>query len=86
MIVFSAPPRFARQARPGLAVIVIEIPLAADRFGRPSHQHAMTKSHLAVEMFHQPLLAPRNNCAASSRRVVEMFAIDHAAGDGELLT
>ncbi len=85
MIVLAAPVgRLMRQAGPGFAVVVIEIPPAAQRLAGAGHQHAMTHPHLAVKMFHQPLLALGEKQRGFVAAGVEVFAIDHPTGDGEL--
>ena len=73
--------RLGGRAAPGLAVIVVEVPLAADGVFRVFHQHLVRSAHLAVEELHQPLLAPGKNIGRLVAGRIEMLAVDHQPGD-----
>ena len=62
----------------------VEIPAAAERLAGAGQQHAVADPHLTVEMLHQPLLAPGEELGGLVAPGVEMLAIDHPPGDGEL--
>ena len=78
--------RFRRIAAPALAVFNVEIPLAADRLFVLLDQHLVDDAHLAVEVFHQPLLAVREDALRFVPFRKEVFAVGHngARDSGEL--
>ena len=71
-----------RRAGPGLAVVVVEVPLAAHRLVA-LQQHLVAAAHGAVEVLHQPLLAALEELGGLAAGGVEVLAIHHPRRDLE---
>ena len=73
---------FGRRAGPGLAVVRVVIPLPA--FGRAAgvQQQMMAAAHVAVEVLHQPLLAPAHQRRQFIAGAQKVLAVDGFAVQG----
>ena len=73
-------------AGPGLAVVVVVVPLAAFGLACLIDQHAVALAHAAVEVLHEPLLAAFEHLGHFGAGGVEVFAADSLHGKGLLCT
>ena len=73
--------RLGRRAFPGLAVVGVQIPLAADGLIQAVDQHPVAHPHVAVKIFHQPLFAAGKQGGSLVTLGVEMVAVGLQAAD-----
>ena len=84
MVVAVAPVgRHRGGARPGLAVLGVEVPAPALRARRPGHQDAVALAQVAVEGLHGPPLPFAEEGGGFVAPGEEMRAVDRLRGDGE---
>ena len=78
--------RQCRCAGPGLAVVVVVVPLPAFGLTRCVDQHAVALARAAVEVLHEPLLAAFEHLGHFGAGGVEVFAADSLHSKGLLCT
>ena len=71
-----------RGAGPGLAVVVVKVPLPAFGLAVGVQQHPVAAAHVAVEVLHQPLAAAVHQGGQVAPGGQEMLAVHRLAGQG----
>ena len=71
-----------RGAGPGLAVVMVKVPLPAFGLAVGVQHHLVAAAHVAVEVLHQPLAAPVHKSGQVAPGGQEMLAVHRLAGQG----
>lgn len=71
-----------RGAGPGLAVVVVKVPLPAFGLAVGVQQHLVAAAHVAVEVLHQPLAAPVHQGGQVAPGGQKVLAVHRLAGQG----
>jgi hypothetical protein len=80
VVVWGASRAARRGAGPGLAVVVVKVPLPAFGLAVGIQQQPVAAAHVAVEMLHQPLAAPLHQCGQLATCRQKVFAVHHVPG------